>query len=72
LTVLQVIKTFEELTDQKLNYKIGPRREGDVEAIFADIRLVNEKLKWKPEADISEILASAWAWEMKRSGKLIG
>ncbi len=68
LSVLQVIHAFEKVTGQKLNYKIGPRREGDVEAVFANNSLAQSKLTWKPEFDINEILSSAWKWEKKRSG----
>ena len=69
LSVLQVIQTFEKVTGQKLNYKIGPRREGDVEAVYSNISLAFSKLNWKPESDIREILNSAWEWEKKRSAK---
>lgn len=62
-TVLEVIKTFENITGQKLNYKIGPRRSGDVEKVYADTTKVNTDLGWKAEYSIKDIVKSAWAWE---------
>lgn len=67
LSVLQVVNRFEELTGIKLNYKIGPRREGDVEAVYADNKLAEEKLNWTPQLNIDNILTTAWNWEQKRS-----
>ncbi len=62
-TVLEVINTFEKVTGQKLNYKIGPRRSGDVEKVYADTTKVNTELGWKPGYSLNDIVKSAWAWE---------
>ena len=67
LSVLQVVKEFETLTGITLNYEIGPRREGDVEAVYADNALAKEKLNWSPQFDIKDILKTAWAWEQRRT-----
>jgi len=64
-SVLEVIKTFEKATGVKLKYKIVPRREGDVEKVFADTRYANAELGWKAEKNLDETLLSAWNWEKK-------
>ncbi|UKJ08420.1 UDP-glucose 4-epimerase GalE [Solitalea lacus] len=64
-SVLEIVNAFEKVTGQKLNYKIGPRREGDVESLYAETKLANEKLGWKAELGLEEMLSSAWAWEVK-------
>lgn len=64
-TVLEIVNTFEKVTGQKLNYKFGERRVGDVESLYAETKLANEKLGWKAELDLDEMLSSAWAWEVK-------
>lgn len=64
-SVLEVIESFEEVSGMKLNYKIGPRRSGDVEAIYADTTKANELLKWKAETPLSESMLNAWLWEQK-------
>jgi UDP-glucose 4-epimerase len=49
ITVLEVIQSFEKVSGIKLNYKIGPRRPGDVPAIYANNALAKEKLRWQPK-----------------------
>jgi len=67
-SVLEVIKAFETATGEKLNYKIVPRREGDVTEAYADTTKANEVLGWKAELSLDEALASAWKWEKKVRG----
>ena len=67
VSVLEAIKAFESSTGEKLNYKIGPRRAGDVVAIYANFDAANQKLGWSPKRDINDIMKTAWAWEVKRS-----
>jgi UDP-glucose 4-epimerase len=62
-SVLEIIHQFEHLTQLKLNYKIGPRREGDVPAIYANTDKVNRLLNWKPEYSLSNAIEHAWNWE---------
>ena len=69
VTVLEAIKAFEESTGQKVKYKIGPRRAGDIPAIYADHSLITSRIGWKPEKHIRNIMASAWEWEKARSKK---
>lgn len=62
-SVLEVIKTFEKVTHQKLNYKIVGRREGDIIEAYADTSFANKELKWKAELSLGDSLASAWKWQ---------
>jgi len=62
-TVLEVVKTFEEASGQKLNYSIGPRRPGDVPAIYADATKSEQVLGFKTETSLRDSLASAWKWQ---------
>ena len=63
VSVLELVKSFEEVNELKLNYKVAPRRPGDVVAIWADTSLANSELGWKAERPLDETLRSAWAWE---------
>ena len=63
ISVLEAINSFEKSTGQKLNYEFGPRREGDVEAIYADTYKSKKVLSWHPEYTLEEIMSSAWEWE---------
>ncbi len=61
--MLEIVKTFEEVTGEKLNYKIVERRQGDVASVYADTSLANIELGWKAELDLKQMLISAWQWE---------
>jgi UDP-glucose 4-epimerase len=62
-SVLEVIHAFEKVSGQKLNYEIGPRRAGDVPAIYADVTKASQELGFKTELGLEEALASSWKWE---------
>jgi UDP-glucose 4-epimerase len=62
-SVLEIIHAFESSTGAKLNYVIGPRREGDIEQVYGDVTKAATLLGWKAERDINEMMRSAWAWE---------
>ncbi len=64
-TVLEVIKAFEETTDQKLNYKIGNRRSGDIEKVWADCTKANIGLGWQAKFDIKQMMLDAWNWQIR-------
>jgi UDP-glucose 4-epimerase len=66
-SVLEVVKTFEEASGQKLNYVIGPPRAGDVPAIYADATKSAEILGFKTETSLFDSLASAWKWQQTLS-----
>ena len=65
VTVLEAIKAFEKVSGVKLNYTIGPRRPGDVIAIYANNDLAKEVLGWDPQFTLEEMIATAWKWEQK-------
>ena len=69
VSVLEAVAAFEKVTGLKLNYITGPRREGDVGAIYADYSKAKKLLGWKPQYGIEEIMQTAWAWEKARSAK---
>lgn len=62
-SVLEIIQAFEASTGEKLNYQIGPRREGDIEQVYGDVNKAVQDLGWKAELGINEMMRSAWNWE---------
>lgn len=64
-SVLEVVKTFEEVTNSKLNYEIGNRRAGDVEKIYAVVDKSEYELGWKATRTLAESLQTAWQWQQK-------
>lgn len=65
VTVLEAINTFEKVSGVKLNYEIGPRRPGDVVAIYANNDKAKNVLGWNPELTLDAMMESAWKWEQK-------
>lgn len=65
VTVLEVLNAFEKVSGIKLDYSIGPRRNGDVEAIYANNKKAREELGWAPHYGIEDAMKSAWTWQQK-------
>jgi UDP-glucose 4-epimerase len=63
LSVLEILKIFEQATGVKVNKRIVARRKGDVEKVWANPALANNELKWKAETSTEEMLKTAWNWE---------
>ncbi|MBK0404179.1 UDP-glucose 4-epimerase GalE [Adhaeribacter sp. BT258] len=63
-SVLEVIQAFEKASGRKLNYVIGPRREGDVPKIYADVTKATSELGFKTETSLEDSLRSAWNWQV--------
>lgn len=63
-SVLEIVNVFETVSQQKLNYKIGARRSGDIEKIYADVQKSKDKLGWQCEFSLKDALTDAWRWQM--------
>lgn len=65
LSVLEIVKTFMQVTGVKIPYQIVGRREGDIEQVWANPAKANSVLGWKAETPVADVLLSAWNWEKK-------
>ena len=65
VSVFELVRGFEEANNLKLNYKVAPRRAGDVMAVWADTTLANKELNWHAERTLEQTLKSAWEWEKR-------
>ena len=65
VTVLEAIKTFEAVSGVKLNYETGPRRAGDIMAIYANNEFAVNELGWEIKYDLTAMMKTAWDWELK-------
>ncbi len=63
VSVLELIAAFKKSTGVDIPYKIGPRRAGDIEKIWADPKKANEVLGWKAEVPIDRTMKNAWQWQ---------
>ena len=65
LSVLEILRTFIQVTGVNIPYQIVGRREGDIEQVWAKPDKANTVLGWSAETPIEEVLLSAWKWEQK-------
>ena len=63
VSTLEVVQTFEKVNNLKLNWKFADRRDGDIEAVWADTTYANEELGWKAIMPLDETLRNAWKWQ---------
>ena len=68
-SVLEVVSSFEEINNLKVNYKFGDRRIGDVPEIYADNSLIKKELNWEPGFSLKDALQHAWGWEREIKSK---
>ena len=52
------------MSEQKLNYEVGPRRAGDVINIYANNDFAKQELNWSTKFDLDEMMLSAWKWQI--------
>ena len=68
-SVLDVINSFEDVTNSKLNYEITGRRDGDVPQLYASTDLAKEKLGWSADRELNDMISSSWNWEQNLRSK---
>ena len=62
-SVLEVIHSFESVTQVQLNYKLTDRRAGDIASLYAATERTEKQLGWKAQKGIDEMMRSSWEWE---------
>jgi len=65
VSTLEVVEGFERATGVKVNWTYAPRREGDIEKVWGNVDKANRVLGWKAEANLDDVLRSAWKWQCK-------
>lgn len=62
-SVLDIVKAFEKASGVKINYKIAPRRPGDLATCYSDPSKANKELGWKAERDLEKMCEDSWRWQ---------
>lgn len=65
VSVMEVVHAFERVSGLKLKYEMKPRREGDVESIYANNEKAAQKLGWHATRDLDTMISTAWRWEQQ-------
>ncbi len=62
-SVLEMVKAFEKASGREINYKIAPRRSGDVAMCYADPAFAEKELGWKAQRELLEMCEDSWRWQ---------
>lgn len=62
-SVLDLVKAFEEANGVKVNYKIAPRRPGDVTICYADASKAKTELGWEAKKNVVDMCRDSWNWQ---------
>ena len=69
VSVLEMLHAFERVMGRSLNYKLGPRRPGDIPAIYSNSEKAHRLLGWQCRYGIDDMIRSAWKWEEEMNKK---
>jgi len=62
-SIMEVIRTAEEVTGKQIAYEFGPRRPGDPAVLVAGSEKIKRELGWKPRfGALRDIVSTAWEW----------
>lgn len=70
-SVMEMVKTFEQVTGMQVPYRFGPRRAGDAVSVYADYTKARNLLNWQPQRSLQQIMLSAWQREQQLSAASI-
>lgn len=62
-SVLEVIRTFEQVSGRPVPFRLAQRRRGDVAECWADISNAQRILGWRAQKSLIEMCADAWRWQ---------
>lgn len=62
-SVLQMIDAFEQASGKSIPYAIQARRDGDIDAIYADPSFSQETLGWSAKSGLQEMMQDQWNWQ---------
>ncbi|BDY04084.1 UDP-glucose 4-epimerase GalE [Ferrimonas sp. YFM] len=62
-SVLQVVRAFEDASQQRIPYQLVERRPGDIAACYADPSKAERELGWKATRDIRQMAQDTWRWQ---------
>ncbi|MGM9580426.1 MAG: UDP-glucose 4-epimerase GalE [Anaerovibrio sp.] len=62
-SVLDIVNTFQQVNDVKVNYIIGPRRAGDLPVCYADAAKAKKVLGWEAQRTLADMCRDSWNWQ---------
>ena len=68
VSVLEIIHEFEKVTGQKVDYKIAPRRPGDLATTYLDPTRAKQILNWETKKTLADCCRDTWNWQKNNPG----
>jgi UDP-glucose-4-epimerase GalE len=66
-SVLEVISAAEEVSSLPVRRLVLPRRPGDSPVLICDGTYAKNRLHWYPQRGLTEILRTAWRWQISNT-----
>ena len=57
------MKTYEEIINKKIPYRILEKREGDTAIAVADVKMAKNYLNWEAKRKLKEMCYDSWKWQ---------
>ncbi len=64
-SVLDIVKTFEQVANKSINYQIMPRRSGDIATCYAHPEKAERELNWQAQCSLTDMITDTWNWQQK-------
>lgn len=61
-SVMEVVNAFETVSNKKIPYEIYPKRKGDAESCYADVKKAEKILNWKSKHDLVSMCNSVYKY----------
>jgi len=65
LSVLDLVKKFQEISGKTINYQITNRRDGDIAECWSNPQSAEKDLGWTAKRDLTNMIEDAWNWQKK-------
>ena len=63
VSVLSLVKSFENASGQAIRFEIVNRREGDISAFWSNAKRANNLLSWEAKYDVDQMCEDTWRWQ---------
>lgn len=70
-SVLDVVKAYEKACGRPINYKIAPRRAGDIATSFANCQKAKDIFNWTAKLTLEDMCADSWNFTVKNPNGIV-
>ncbi|QFT53796.1 UDP-glucose 4-epimerase GalE [Microbulbifer sp. THAF38] len=63
ISVLEIVRAFEQASGVPIPYTVAPRRAGDLPAFWADASKAKSELGWVADLGLEQMMVDTWRWQ---------